>query len=275
MRRDQRVLILIVAYNAERTVQQVVTRIPSALAEHETQILIIDDSSQDRTFELARDIGTTRHSPFPITVLCNPVNQGYGGNQKIGFHFAIQNHFDIVALLHADGQYAPECLPDLLHPLLQGEADVVLGSRMMFRFAALKGGMPFYKYIGNKILTGFQNRLLKTSLSEFHSGYRLYSVNALRRIPFDRNTNAFHFDTEIIIQLMRASLRIKELPIPTYYGDEICHVNGIRYAFDVVKATLLSRAQDFGITHEQKVDITLPTENSPSYPPNGDEAGTV
>ena len=96
--------------------------------------------------------------------------------------------------------------------------------------------MPLYKYVGNKILTTIQNRLLHSNLSEFHSGYRLYSVEALKKVPFGRNTNDFHFDTEIIIQLLRARLRIRELPIPTYYGDEICHVNGMKYAWDVVKS---------------------------------------
>src|SRR5207302_714968 len=189
--------------------------------------------SRDRTFEQAYDIERTGQSPFPLTVLYNPVNQGYGGNQKIGFHYAIDRRFDFVALLHGDAQYAPECLPDLVSPLLEGDADAVFGSRMMTRFAALKGGMPLYKYAGNKILTWIQNRLLHSSLSEFHSGYRVYSVRALERIPFDRNTNDFHFDTEIIIQLFRARLRVKELPIPTYYGDEICSVNGVKYALDV------------------------------------------
>ena len=104
-------------------------------------------------------------APFPLTVLHNPVNQGYGGNQKIGFRYAIENGFDIVALVHGDGQYKPECLPDLLEPLVQENADAVFGSRMMTRFAALKGGMPLYKYAGNRILTAFQNLLLKSSLT--------------------------------------------------------------------------------------------------------------
>src|SRR5205807_3028970 len=134
-------------------------------------------------------------------------------------------------------QYAPECLPDLVGPVMTGEADAVLGSRMMSRFAALKGGMPMYKYVGNKILTFLQNRILHSSLTEFHSGYRLYSVKALERLPFDRNTDDFHFDTEIIIQLLRAGLRIKEVPIPTYYGDEIRYVKGIKYAFNALRSS--------------------------------------
>jgi glycosyltransferase involved in cell wall biosynthesis len=250
-----KVLIFIVAYNAEKTVQSVLQRIPSYLAACDTEVLIIDDSSVDSTFERARE---TSEAPFPVTVLFNPVNQGYGGNQKIGFHYAIREKFDYVVLLHGDGQYAPESLPDLLRPLLAGEADGVLGSRMMLPGNARRGGMPLYKYLGNRILTGIQNRLLKTGLSEFHSGYRAYSVKALAGIPFDRNTNDFHFDTEIIIQLVRAGLHIKEVPIPTYYGDEICHVNGLKYAWDVVRVTALSRAQDLGILYERKYDLAPP-----------------
>jgi glycosyltransferase involved in cell wall biosynthesis len=265
--RNRRVLILIVAYNAERTIQEVVRRIPESLACYDTEILIIDDSSRDDTFGRAHDLEKTSQTPFPLTVLHNPVNQGYGGNQKIGFRYAIQNGFDIVALLHGDGQYEPECLPDLLRPLLDEEADAVFGSRMMTRLGALKGGMPLYKYVGNRILTAIQNLLLRSSLSEFHSGYRLYSVDALRRIPFDRNTNDFHFDTEIIIQLFRARLRIGELPIPTYYGDEICHVNGLKYAWNVIGATLCSCAQDFGILYERKFDVSGRDESNPLYQP--------
>ena len=250
-----RILIFIVAYNAERTIEKVLHRIPPELSQYDTEILVIDDSSGDRTFERAHALEHASELPFPLTVLFNPVNLGYGGNQKVGFHYAIQNHYDVVALVHGDGQYAPERLPELLLPLVNGEADAVFGSRMIQRKDALRGGMPLYKYVGNRILTTVQNLLLGSNLSEFHSGYRLYSVKALSEIPFDRNTNEFHFDTEIIIQLMRAGMRIRELPIPTYYGEEICHVNGIKYARDVVRATLLSRAQDLGILYERKFDV--------------------
>jgi glycosyltransferase involved in cell wall biosynthesis len=244
----KRFLVFVVAYNAERTIQNVMRRIPPSLCEHDTEILIIDDSSQDRTFEAAKAF---EKSPFPVTVLFNPVNQRYGGNQKIGFHYAIDKGFDFVALVHGDGQYAPELLPELLRPLLDGDADAVFGSRMMRQFEALKGGMPLYKFVGNKIL----NRMLKSAYSEFQSGYRLYSVRALASVPFQLNTNEFHFDTEIMIQFLRAGLRIQELPIPTYYGDEICRVNGLGYAFNVLKAVLLARAQELGILYERKFDV--------------------
>ena len=265
MTSQTKVLVFVVAYNAERTIQHVLRRIPSALAQYDTEILIIDDCSRDRTFDLARQSAGEGEIPFPVTVLRNPENQGYGGNQKIGFQYAIRHGFDVVALLHGDGQYAPERLPELLEPLLDGEADAVFGSRMMSRFEALKGGMPLYKFLGNKILTSIQNFLLKSRLTEFHSGYRLYSVAALARVPFHLNTNDFHFDTEIILQFFRAGLRVKELPIPTYYGDEICHVNGMKYALDVVKVTLLSRLQDLGIFYERKFDVSSGLGLNPLY----------
>jgi glycosyltransferase involved in cell wall biosynthesis len=263
-----RVLIFVVAYNAERTIEGVLSRIPHSLAdEYDVEILAIDDSSRDRTFEIGHKIEMSGSLRFPLRVLFNPVNQGYGGNQKIGYHFAIKHDFDFVALLHGDGQYAPEVLPELLKPLDQGIADAVFGSRMLSRGAARKGGMPLYKFIGNKILTSIQNRLLCTNLSEFHSGYRIYSVAALKKLPFDRNTNDFHFDTEIIIQLIKARMRIHETAIPTYYGDEICHVNGIKYAWDVVKTTLRSRAHELSIFYDSKFDCEPEHDANAYYEP--------
>src|SRR6266508_3838502 len=159
-----RLLIFIVAYNAEKTIAQVLGRIPHLLAEeYEVEVLVLDDSSQDRTFEESRGVRRGVALPFVLHVLFNPVNQGYGGNQKIGYHFAIEQGFDYVALLHGDGQYAPECLPDLVRPLRDGEADAVFGSRMFDPTGALRGGMPFYKFVGNRILSWFQNRMLGTS----------------------------------------------------------------------------------------------------------------
>src|SRR5262245_14231590 len=260
------VLVFIVAYNASKTIEKVLSRIPPALSlDYDVEVLIIDDASRDETFELGEQARRNRAVPFPLHVLYNSVNQGYGGNQKIGFHYAIEHGFDFVALVHGDGQYAPECLPDLLRPLTTGEADVVMGSRMMTRGAATRGGMPLYKYVGNRILTWIENRLLRTSLSEFHSGYRIYSVAALERIPFQLNTKVFHFDTEILIQFVTAGARIKEVPIPTYYGDEICHVNGLRYARDVVAAVLKARAQELSLFYDPKFDGSGPAADNSQY----------
>jgi 2-polyprenyl-3-methyl-5-hydroxy-6-metoxy-1,4-benzoquinol methylase len=257
--RRPRLLIFVVAYDAEKTIESVLARIPAELNEsYETEVLTIDDSSRDATFERASDVGRSSSLPFPLHVLFNPVNQGYGGNQKVGFQYAIEHDFDIVALLHGDGQYAPESLPELTRPVAAGEADAVLGSRMLTDGGALRGGMPLYKFVGNKILTRFQNAVLGSSLSEFHSGYRVYSVAALRQVPFDLNTNDFHFDTEILIQLLSAGFRIEEVPIPTYYGDEICHVDGLRYAADVVTTTLNARVQSLGLLYHPRYETEAP-----------------
>jgi glycosyltransferase involved in cell wall biosynthesis len=257
--RGKRVLIFIVAYNAETTIEKVLSRIPSSLHQDGVEVLIIDDSSRDGTFVNGLRYQQA-HSTFKITVLRTPENQGYGGNQKLGYRYAIDNGFDVVALVHGDGQYAPEKLPALLAPLLAGNADAVFGSRMIDKRAARAGGMPLYKWLGNQILTAFQNRMLGTRMSEFHSGYRLYATKALAQIPFERNTNNFHFDTEIIIQMVLKNLRITELPIPTYYGDEICHVNGLKYAADIFTTMLRTRAHQMNIFFDRKFDVNPPEE---------------
>ena len=263
-----KLLILIVAYNAEKTIEDVLTRIPETLAnEFTVEVLIIDDASDDETFERGKEIQNKGDFPFTLHVLFNPINQGYGGNQKIGYHFAIEKMFDFVALLHGDGQYAPECLPDLAQPLKDGKADAVFGSRMMKKGAALKGGMPKYKYVGNKILSWFENKMLRTQLTEFHSGYRLYSVAALQKIPFDLNTKDFHFDSEIIVQFVIAQLRIKEIEIPTYYGDEICHVDGLKYAWNVTTTVLKARAQQLSIFYDRRFDCKSSTADTSHYLP--------
>jgi glycosyltransferase involved in cell wall biosynthesis len=253
-RKKKRVLIFIPAYHAESTIANVIRRIPlSLLDRYSVDVLVIDDASGDATFAKGYEEGKRAGAPFHVRVLFNPVNQGYGGNQKLGYRYAIENGYDLVALLHGDGQYAPECLPELLEPF-QERVAVVLGSRMLTPRGALRGGMPVYKFIGNRILTFAQNSLLGSHLSEFHTGYRVYSVAALRSIPFERNSNDFHFDTEIIIQLFIAKLRVVELPVPTYYGDEICRVNGWSYALNVLRATVKARMQELSLFYDPRYD---------------------
>ncbi len=254
MREKPRILIFVVAYEAQATLEKVLNRIPEDGFPCDTEILVIDDSSQDKTFEVGVKYSESKNK-YPITILYNGENQGYGGNQKLGYSYAINNNFDIVVLLHGDGQYAPECIPTLIEPLLDKSADAVFGSRMLTKGAARKGGMPLYKFIGNKILTKIQNFLLKENFSEFHSGFRVYSVAALSKIPFQYNSNDFHFDTEIIIQLIMGNFKIKELPIPTYYGDEICRVDGVKYAKNVIMTTLLSRFHKINLLYDRKFDL--------------------
>ena len=259
----QRLLIFIVSYEAERTTKKVLSRIPMDLDAYEVEILLVDDASQDQTFDKALDSQQSGRCPYPLTLLSNPVNRGYGGNQKIGYRYAIDNGFHMVALLHGDGQYAPERLPDLVDALTQNNADAVFGSRFMTRGGTLRGGMPLYKYVGNRILSGMQNLLLGAGLSEYHSGYRVYRTSALMAIPFELNSNDFHFDTEIIIQLLRAGKSIHERAIPTYYGDEISHVNGLGYAWNVLRVTVASRMMDFGVLYQRRFDVAAHQGEAP------------
>jgi glycosyltransferase involved in cell wall biosynthesis len=258
---SNRLLIFIVAYNAEKTLKSVLERIPTALRTENTEVLVIDDCSTDDTYNVGLSLQQVLNDCLKVTILRNPQNLGYGGNQKLGFRYAIEQGFDIVALIHGDGQYAPEELPRLLKPLQDKEADIVFGSRMLRKNDALKGGMPFYKWVGNQILTHFQNLLIGTKLSEYHSGYRVYTTNALRTIPFERNADNFHFDTDIIIQAHFACLRIRELPIPTFYGEEVCHVNGLLYAWNILKSSIRGRMHLMNLCYDRKFDLGQPEFN--------------
>jgi glycosyltransferase involved in cell wall biosynthesis len=228
-----RIGIIVVAYNAESTLVTTLDRIPEGFRERVSEIIICDDASRDATFELGREWALKAETP-KTHVIRHTKNVGYGGNQKAAYSIAIRHGLDVVVMLHGDGQYAPESLPALVQPFDNGDCDAVFGSRMIDKGAARRGGMPLYKRWGNRILTSFENYMLRTQLSEFHSGYRAYTTDVLRRIPFEANSDGFDFDTQIIIQVLHVGGRIVEVPIPTYYGDEICYVNGIRYARDVV-----------------------------------------
>lgn len=253
--RKHRLCIFVIAYHAEATLAAVLDRIPRVVFDSfDCEVLIVDDASEDRTYQIGQEYRVA-HPHLPITVLQNPVNKGYGGNQKVGYSYAICHKFDIVAMLHGDGQYAPEELPRLLQPLVEARADAVFGSRMMERFGALRGGMPLYKFVGNKVLTTIENALLGTTLSEFHSGYRLYSVRALEALPFLLNSDAFDFDTEIIIQLLNGNYRIVELSIPTFYGEEISRVNGPKYAKDILLSVIENVFHRRGIVYRRRFDV--------------------
>ena len=254
---NKKLLIYVVAFNHEKFIEKVLDRIDDKIFEkYETEILINDDSSDDDTLKIINDYKKKNiEKKCKITILSNPDNLGYGGNQKIGYHYAIKNQYDFVALVHGDGQYAPELLDDLIEDMMQKNADAVFGSRMLIKGGALKGSMPLYKYIGNKILTFFQNKILSANLSEFHSGYRVYTVNSLKKIPFHLNSNDYPFDTEIIIQLLFSKSKIIEFPIPTYYGQEISYVNGFYYAYKIMIESVKAKIQKFGILYDKKYDV--------------------
>jgi glycosyltransferase involved in cell wall biosynthesis/SAM-dependent methyltransferase len=249
-----RVAIFIVAFQAEHFIADVLDRIPPRLRDLFAEILVIDDSSSDLTFETAR-LAAERMGFNNVTVLRTPFNRGYGGNQKLGYLHAIKQGFDYVVLLHGDGQYAPEYLPQIVTALGEDEPDALIASRMINRRDALRGGMPLYKWVGNQILTTIENRMLGSSLSEFHSGYRAYKVEALRSIKFQLNSDDFHFDTEVLIQLLQTGRVVKEIPVPTFYGDEISRVNGLKYAANCLKAVSKVRLGQAGLFYEPKFDF--------------------
>ncbi|MGA1121690.1 MAG: glycosyltransferase family 2 protein [Ilumatobacteraceae bacterium] len=229
--------ILVVAYEASATLESVLNRIPSDFRSTLHTILVCDDASSDDTYQVGMRVKQSRPD-LPLEVIRRPVNLGYGGNQKAGYRWMIDHDLDVVVLLHGDGQYAPEFLPRMVAPIVDGRADVVFGSRMLERGAALRGGMPKYKFVGNKILSFLQNRIAGVSLSEWHSGYRAYSVASLARVGFELNADYYDFDTQIILQMIESHQRILEIPIPTFYGDELSRVNGIRYGWRILKHTL-------------------------------------
>jgi glycosyltransferase involved in cell wall biosynthesis len=264
--RADRVGIIVVAYNAASTLAKVLDRIPRAFIPRISEILICDNASEDQTYLVGLGYQQVDGRSLPLNVIRNPSNVGYGGNQKVGYEWAIEHDLDLVVLLHADGQYAPEFLPEIVDAFETHDCDAVFGSRMMTPGGARAGGMPLYKFVGNKVLSAFENRVVGTRLSEWHSGYRAYRVSTLREIPFPRSSDEYNFDTQIIIQLHEAGKRIVELPIPTYYGDEISYVNGTRYAKDIVLDVLRYRAHKMGLG-------SRPDFLGPLKPPGAARAG--
>ena len=227
----KRVFIVIPAYQAAKTIESVFDRIPKELERRDTSIVVVNDGSSDGTGDVVRRIMRTRDDTELVE---HPKNKGYAQAQKTAFTHALQKGADIVALLHADGQYAPELLPQLLAPLDDDQADVVQGSRML-NGGALRGGMPMYKFIANKALTGLENLAYGLSMSEYHSGYMLYSRRCLESIPYTKLSDTFHFDGEMILMAAKRNLRIKEIAIPTRYADEESHLKPVKYGFDVLK----------------------------------------
>ena len=250
----KKIALFVVAYNAEHHIGKTLERIPAWCRPLFSEIFVIDDSSRDDTVRIALETGASLGLKN-LSVMRTPGNQGYGGNQKIGYTYAVGEGYDIVILLHGDGQYPPEYLPDIIAQYADPEADVVFGSRMITKADALRGGMPFYKWVGNRILTTVENGILGTSLSEFHSGYRSYRTESLRNIPFHLNSNDFHFDTDIIIQLALSGSRIVEIPMPTHYGTEKCHVNGMRYAWNCLKSVVKARLHQSGLFFQPNFEL--------------------
>jgi hypothetical protein len=215
-----KVVLVLPAYHATRTIPNVVDEIPVQAAD---RALLVDDASGDETATVALECG--------LDVVRHPRNRGYGASQKTGYTRALLDGADVIVMVHADDQYDPALVPEMVQPILDGRADMVIGSRLL-RDRAIAGGMPRWKWLGNRLLTGIENRVFGVRLSEYHTGYRAFSADLLRSIPFLRNSDDFVFDQEIFAQVLARDARIVEVPIPTRYFGEASSVDfltSVRY----------------------------------------------
>ena len=236
---QKRILIFIPAYNVEKQILRVLKKMPILLLnEHFIRILIIEDCSKDNTKKIIEDYIKANANNNLIRLIKNEKNYGYGDVQKIAFNYALKNDFDYVIMLHGDDQYDPERIPIFISNLLNGRADAVFGSRFINPKEPLKNGMPFNRYIGNRIVTFIQNMIVGTKMTEFHSGYRSYKIDVLKKINFEKNSNDFCFDSEIIVQMKKMKFIINEIPIATKYADEVSNLKPIPYGINVLLSTI-------------------------------------
>ena len=206
-------IVVMPALNAAKTLELIVGSIPRDVVD---EVILVDDRSTDETLEIARRLN--------VHVVWHPHNVGYGGNQKTCYLEALQRDADIVVMLHPDGQYEPELIPRMIEPILTGEADLVLGSRMLIQGAAKEAGMPLYKRIANRFLTTIENRVLRANFTDLHTGYRAYSRELLLTVPFLRNSLDFSFDSEMLMQSSHFGFRMREVPARTRYFEDASSV---------------------------------------------------
>jgi len=242
----KKVIVVLPAYNAEKTLEQTVADIPTDAAD---EIILVDDASKDNTVKLAKKIG--------LAVYQHKQNLGYGANQKTCYQKAIEHGADIVVMVHPDYQYDPKIIPQLIEPIKEGRADAVFGSRMM-KGGALEGGMPLWKHNANILLTAFENVMLSTYLTEYHSGFRAYSTRMLRQIHFKANSNGFIFDTEIIVQVVANHFKIEEIPIRTRYFEEASSIKlwpSILYGLGIIRVILSYFLHSHGWIKNEKLEM--------------------
>jgi glycosyltransferase involved in cell wall biosynthesis len=229
--KSKKVFIVMPAYNVAELIEDVFKRIPKPVWKKISKVIIINDASVDQTLTVCKKL----IKKYPkINLINKKQNGGYAKAQKTGFKRSLHSGADIVVLLHSDGQYAPEQLEKLLTPLEKDKADIVQGSRMLGG-GALKGKMPVYKYIANVILSKLENWTYGMNVAEYHSGYMLYSKKALETIPFEKLSDTFHFDGEMIFMSKKMGLRFMEVPIPTTYAGETSNLKPVQYGVDVLR----------------------------------------
>lgn len=233
------VTIVLPAYNAEKTLQKTYAEIPFDIVDN---VILVDDCSSDKTIETANKLGIKQ-------IVIHEKNKGYGGNQKSCYDKALQLNSDIVVMLHPDYQYTPKLIHSMCYLIANGVYEVVFGSRILGK-GALKGGMPIYKYIANRLLTLFQNIVMNQKLSEYHTGYRAFSGKVLKSIPYHNNSNDFIFDNQMIAQIFYAGFEIAEITCPTKYFDDASSINlkrSIKYGFGVIRVSFCYFFQKLGV----------------------------
>ncbi len=238
MIRNSKVVVVLPAYNAEKTIESTYHEIPFDIVD---EVILVDDASKDNTVSVAKQLG--------IRVIKHDKNLGYGGNQKTCYNAALQQNADIVVMLHPDYQYTPKLISAMAYLIESNEFDVVLGSRILGG-KARSGGMPLYKYISNRFLTLVQNILLGAKLSEYHTGYRAFTRKVLESIPINNNSNDFVFDNEMLSQILYADFRVGEISCPTKYFAEASSINffrSLKYGLGCLRTSLLFRLSKMGL----------------------------
>jgi glycosyltransferase involved in cell wall biosynthesis len=256
-RRQHKVIAVMPAYNAESTLASTLADVPVGSID---EVILVDDGSTDRTVQVAREMG--------LTVIEHAQNMGYGGNQKTCYRYALERGADIIVMIHPDYQYDSRVIPHAVGFIELGICDVVLGSRIRSRQEALDGGMPKYKYISNRFLTAFENFMLGQNLGDFHSGFRVYRREVLEKIPFERNSNDFVFDTQFLVQAVRFGFRLGDIPVPVRYFPEASSINfrrSVKYGMSTLGAVAVYWLDRLGIkrsrlfrTESKSVDSKLP-----------------
>lgn len=227
---NKRVTVVLPAYNAAKTLSKTIAEVPMNIVD---EIILCDDNSRDNTIEVAKQLNINH-------IISHQVNRGYGGNQKSLYDKAISTNADIVIMLHPDYQYTPKLITAMVSIISEGLYPVVFGSRILGG-GALKGGMPLYKYIANRFLTSFQNILLGQKLSEYHTGYRAYSIDVLKEIDYNSNSDDFIFDNQVIAQIFEKGYEIGEITCPTKYFEEASSINltrSIQYGLGVLSVSI-------------------------------------
>ncbi len=238
MLNNKKIAIVLPAYNAGKTLERTIADIPQGFVD---EIILVDDFSSDNTFDLAHKLG--------LTCIRHETNLGYGGNQKTCYASALDSGADVIIMLHPDYQYDPKLTTAMAAMISSGVYDVVLGSRIL-GMGALRGGMPLYKYIANRILTLLQNIIINQKLSEYHTGYRAFSREVLEDRQWMKNSNDFVFDNQILIQLHHKEARFGEISCPTRYFDEASSISfrrSVKYGFGVLGTSIRFRLHRWGI----------------------------